>query len=355
MRFMHVADVHLGAAPDRGYPWAKDRGQELWESFRRCIAAANEKKVDLLLIAGDLFHRQPEVKELNEINYLFSTLERTAVVLAAGDADYLQPSSPYAEYPWNENVIGLFSPQLERVRLPDLKVEIYGMSYYRSELPEPVFDGLRAEKSEYFRILLAHGGDTDHIPLDKEELLASGFDYIALGHVHRPQVYIQGLAMYAGALEPVSSEDTGPHGYILGDVHRKRIKLSFVEMAGRQYRQEEIEVTEWDTQYSLRQKISERIRQCGTQHMYRVILAGQRHPQFRPVVEEYLKCGRVLEVADRTVPAFHLEELRRQYRDGLIGRLIESFGEDGPKDLIEEKALRYGLEALLYPEDGHGP
>ena len=67
MRFMHIADVHLGAAPDHGYPWAKARGKELWEGFRRCIADANEKKVDLLLIAGDLFDRRPEIKELNEV------------------------------------------------------------------------------------------------------------------------------------------------------------------------------------------------------------------------------------------------------------------------------------------------
>ena len=64
MRFMHIADVHLGAAPDHDFLWAKDRGREIWESFRRCIADANEKKIDLLLIAGDLFHRQPEPGEL---------------------------------------------------------------------------------------------------------------------------------------------------------------------------------------------------------------------------------------------------------------------------------------------------
>ena len=112
MRFMHIADVHLGAAPDHGYPWAKARGKELWEGFRRCIADANEKKVDLLLIAGDLFDRRPEIKELNEVNYLFSTLEKTVVVLIAGNRDYLEPSSPYLTYQWNENVIKIFSGQL---------------------------------------------------------------------------------------------------------------------------------------------------------------------------------------------------------------------------------------------------
>lgn len=347
MRFMHIADVHLGAAPDHGYLWAKDRGRELWESFRRCIQDANEKKVDLLLIAGDLFHRQPEASELREVNYLFSTLERTVVVLIAGNHDYLKPSSPYLDFPWNENVICLFSPECERVKLPELKVEIYGLSYHRQEITEPLYDDLVAEKSDYFKILLAHGGDAEHIPISKDRLLDSGFDYIALGHIHKPQVYIRNLAMYAGALEPIDCNDLGPHGYIIGEVHRKKVKLSFAETCSRQYYHENIEVTEEDTTFSVREKIAEFIRSCGSQHMYRITLIGQRHPKFRPDIREYLKCGRIIDVVDKTVPAFHLEELERQYRGQLIGDYIESFGE-APRGIIEEKALAYGLEALLY-------
>lgn len=348
MRFMHIADVHLGAAPDHGFPWAKGRGKELWESFKSCIEAANEKKVDLLLIAGDLFHRQPEVKELNEVNYLFSTLEKTMVVLIAGNHDYLQPSSPYLNYPWNENVITMFSPQMERVRLPELKLEVYGMSYHSRELPEPLLDDLRAEKNEYFKILLAHGGDAAHIPMNKERLLKSGFDYIALGHIHKPQVYIKNLAVFSGALEPIDCNDLGPHGYVLGEVHRKKVKLSFVASARRQYRQIDLEVTEADTPFSVREKVAEAVRQGGVEDIYRISLIGQRHPQFLPDTREYLKCGRILEVADRTVPAFHMEELRRRYQGQLIGNFIESFGQE-PRGVVEEKALRYGLEALLYP------
>ena len=46
------------------------------------------------------------------------------VVLIAGNRDYLEPSSPYLTYQWNENVITIFSEQLERIRLPELKLEI---------------------------------------------------------------------------------------------------------------------------------------------------------------------------------------------------------------------------------------
>lgn len=349
MRFMHIADVHLGAAPDHGYPWAKGRGRELWDSFRKCIEDANEKKVDLLLIAGDLFHRQPTVQELGEVNYLFSTLEKTVVVLIAGEHDCLLPSSPALGFQWNENVVCLFADQVERVRLPELKTEVYGMSYHQSEIPEPLLDGLAAEKSDCFRILLAHGGDATHIPLDKERLIEAGFDYIALGHIHRPQVYIRNLAVYAGALEPIDASDFNAHGYIIGDVQRKKVKLSFVETGCRQYRQVEIEVTELDTPFSLREKVVAAIRDGGAQHMYQITLIGPRHPQLTPDVQEYQKCGRVLSVTDRTVPAYHVEELRRTYEGQLVGKFIDSFG-DGPEGVVEEKALRYGLEALLYPD-----
>lgn len=349
MRFMHIADVHLGAAPDHGYLWAKGRGRELWESFRQCIQDANEKKIDLLLIAGDLFHRQPEAQELKEVNYLFSTLEKTLVVLIAGNHDYLRPSSPYLSFPWNENVICLFSQECERVRLPELKTEIYGLSYHRQEITEPLYDDLLAEKNEYFKILLAHGGDAEHIPMNKDNLLKAGFDYIALGHIHKPQVYIRNLAMYAGALEPIDCNDPGPHGYIIGDVHRKKVKLSFVNTCSRQYCRFEVEVTESDTVFSVREKIAALVQREGAQNMYRITLTGQRHPKFRPDIQEYMKCGRIVDIVDKTVPAFHIEALRRQYQGQLIGDYIESFGE-GPDGIIEQKALIYGLEALLYPE-----
>ena len=73
MKFVHIADVHLGAAPDKGFPWSEEREKEIWESFQKVIRQVGRIRADLLLIAGDLFHRQPLRKELKEVNYLFST------------------------------------------------------------------------------------------------------------------------------------------------------------------------------------------------------------------------------------------------------------------------------------------
>ena len=56
MRFIHLADVHLGAVPDRGCPWSSRREEEIWETFRRVIAGIRENPVDLLLGQSPVCH-----------------------------------------------------------------------------------------------------------------------------------------------------------------------------------------------------------------------------------------------------------------------------------------------------------
>lgn len=53
------------------------------------------------------------------------------------------------------------------------------MRRFRDGRPLP--DGCR-------HILLAHGGDSSHIPINQEKLRQAGFDYIALGHIHKPWI-----------------------------------------------------------------------------------------------------------------------------------------------------------------------
>ena len=45
IRFIHLADVHLGAVPDRGCPWSHEREEEIWETFRRVIASVRKDPV----------------------------------------------------------------------------------------------------------------------------------------------------------------------------------------------------------------------------------------------------------------------------------------------------------------------
>ena len=53
MKFIHIADVNLGAQPDRGRIWSDVRAKEIYSTFHRVIEVCEEQKIELLLIAGN--------------------------------------------------------------------------------------------------------------------------------------------------------------------------------------------------------------------------------------------------------------------------------------------------------------
>ena len=49
MRFYHMADIHLGAQPDRERPFSEQRRQEIWDTFRSVIRRAGQAGLSLYL------------------------------------------------------------------------------------------------------------------------------------------------------------------------------------------------------------------------------------------------------------------------------------------------------------------
>ena len=159
MKFIHTADIHLGAEPDAGSSYTAKRPEELWNSFERLLNICEEEQTDLLLIAGDLFHRQPLLRELKELDYLFSRLTHTQVVLIAGNHDYLKSTSYYRNYKWQGPVHMFLSQKPACMEFKELGVRIYGLSYEEREITEPLYEKILPEKRGIASILLAHGGD----------------------------------------------------------------------------------------------------------------------------------------------------------------------------------------------------
>lgn len=345
MRFFHVADVHLGMEPDLGSPWSKRRREEIWESFRRLIGRVREEKPEMLLIAGDLFHRQPLLRELKELKALFESVPDTQVVLMAGNHDYLKRDSYYLSFSWPENVTGLFGQSCERVDFPRYSLAVYGCSYYSREVAENLYGDMHPSGAMKYHILLAHGGDDRHSPWKKEEMAAAGFDYIACGHIHKPEILVPNRMAYAGALEPTTMNQTGEHGYIDGVIDAGGVRISFVPFAVCEYVELTLPVDEDTTQFSLEQRLTAEIARRGLANIYRVTLEGLRGENQEFSLKRLREMGNVVEIIDRTRPAFRLEQLKKEYAGSLIGEYVRHF--EGTDSMLEQKALYYGLEALL--------
>ena len=346
MRFIHLADVNLGAVPDRGCPWSEKRENEIWETFRRVITGIRENPVDLLFIAGDLFHRQPLLSELKEVNELFASIPETRVYLMAGDRDYISADSFYRSFSWAPNVVFFAEEKVTCVKDEKMDVYIYGMSYEHPVILNNLYANIRPSHENGIHILLAHGGDYRHCPFDAVRLAAAGFDYAALGHVHAYKALIREKALYCGAPEPLESNDFGEHGYIEGRTENGKVKVDFVPFSMRTYQQLLLNVNTDSTQIRIEEALKEEVFKRGGLNIYRVILQGKRKPELLLIPERLKAFGNITEVLDETVPDYDLEALQRQYAGTLIGDYISYF-QGKNRNTVEEKAMYYGLQALL--------
>lgn len=351
MKFIHIADIHLGATPDATMPWGSQREKELWRSFENIILRCNEDKIDLLLIAGDLFHRQPLLRELKEVNYILGKLITTKVVIMAGNHDFMGARSHYQGFEWCEGVYMFSSDQISKVVLEDLKTEVYGLSYLTRDITQALYDEVKPQENGYRHILLAHGGDEKDIPMNRKRMLESGFDYIALGHIHKAEKISSKMA-YSGSLEPIDKNEIGEHGYIKGvidfdDEGRSFTEIQFVPHSFRQYKRVSLPVSQETTNGALVDLVKETIELQGKSHIYSFYLQGIRDESIHFNKETIMTLGCVLDVVDQSVPDYDFDGLLKDNEDNIIGMFIKSIRDNVKQDEVARKALYYGIEALM--------
>lgn len=220
LKLIHTSDVHLESDTFGSGP----RGDIFRDSVRRAFAGvidvANGNRADLLLIVGDLFDSNRVSAEA--LDFAMDQIERARmpVVMIPGNHDAHDERSIYAtvspaSLPRNLHLI--LDPEGVSLEFPELAARVWGRALvehspeYRplSGLPEPV--------PHAWNIGLAHGFFSETAtnrssPITPAEIEASGYDYIALGHIHVFGDVSQGRtrAFYCGTPAPLyASSEAG--------------------------------------------------------------------------------------------------------------------------------------------------
>lgn len=277
---------------------------------------------------------------------MFKRLEDTQVVLCAGNHDYLKKDSYYRTFSWEKHVHMILGGELEAVDLPEIGTAVYGFSYESKERMDKPYAGKKAKGGRPAEFLMIHGGDERHVPVKKEEVLALGYDYIALGHIHKPQNIIPGKMTYCGALEPIDKNDTGKHGYIYGEIVDKRCRVKFVPSAVREYVHMEVRATKDMSGSILKAKIKKTIEEKGIENIYKIVITGFRSPDILFDLQAMDVYGNIIEIIDDTKPSYDFEKLRQQNKDNILGKFIDQlvgYGEDS----VQYRALCEGVRALV--------
>lgn len=343
MKFIHIADVHWGARPERNKPFGRIRESEIKETFQKVIDYANKHQTDILMIAGDFFDRKPTEQELREVDYLLSRLVNTRTVMIAGNHDHLMPGDDFSQYCWQSEVYLLDGKQRKQIHFDDLDTTIYGISYWTNQITKPLYDFMKPEDNTDFSILLAHGGDESHIPIQRDKLKWSGFDYIALGHIHRPEIIYEDLMAYAGSLEPLDHTETGRHGFIEGEISEEKQQIHFVPFAKRMYTQVEILISESMSASEIIDRIETELCYRGRKNIYEIVLVGSIDPQieidFDDIMEKYF----IFDIVYETTSKWDYDQLSEE-NDFIIKKVAEILRD-------EPQALTFAMEALSYARE----
>ncbi len=353
MKFIHTADIHWGMNPDADKPWGRERAQSIKDTFTEIIRQTKSREANCLFIAGDLFHRQPLLRDLKELNYLFSTIPSTHVIIIAGNHDRIHANSALHSFRWCPNVTWIMDETPSTVVFDDLDLDVTGFSYHTPEIREPRLNDIKVPSGSRIHVLLAHGGDASHLPFDKQRLSASGFAYTALGHIHKPELAPDRRWAYPGSPEPLDRTETGVHGMIAGEISpstHQVTSLEFIPMAKTQYISLIVHVTPSTTNVELTERISQEIRRRGLEHIYRFRIRGQRDPDIVFELDALEHRMQVIEIIDESEPQYDFSRLFAEHPSDMIGYYIRTL-EREDMNPVEKKALFYGIDALLCTTD----
>ena len=368
LKILHTADLHLDTAFSLEDPrTAELRRNELRAAFVNLMMFVRSKEVDILLIAGDLFDRVNPTKETEEVVLReFAQSARTKIFICPGNHDPYTVDSPYARLSFSDNVHIFDSETLSYFDLPEWNVSVYGYAFTSHRLPYNPFSNPPKLNEERINILLGHAdvgkSASDDCPLPLAEIAKSGFDYLALGHIHAASgIQREGYSYYAypGCLEGRDFGECGPgKGALIAVMQKNRpgefeIETKQIRFARRSYEILKLQFEGKESSEDVIAACDKAVREAGYDEdtLLRLVLEGQL-PEGVTVSKTLLQSVArkvfYLEVKNRTVPAIDLVSLENDptLRGAFYQSLKPLFEGTQEEKTLAEKALRYGLVSL---------
>lgn len=392
LKFIHAADIHLDSALHGLERYEGAPVEEIRSATRRAfdnlIELAIDEEVSFVLLVGDLY--DGDWKDYNTGLYLMKCMGRLReagiqVFMVAGNHDAASQITKHLRLPDNVTMFATSKP--ERVVLDDFGVAIYGQGFASRAVTEDLSQAYPQGDPQHFNIGLLHTsldgkpGHEPYAPCTVDGLRSKGYQYWALGHVHkREEVSLDPWIVFPGNTQGRHIRETGSKGCTLVSVDNGEVSdVTHRDLDVLRWSLCEVDVKDSETVDEVYEQVREALQQAldsaeGRPVAARLVLQGAcaAHSRLHAEIEYWTQEYRALatglggagiwleKVSLKTQPSISVDSILA--RDDALGGLLRSIQDMELDDTAlaelanEVTALRQKLPAeILSGEDRYDP
>ncbi|OOM11919.1 metallophosphoesterase family protein [Clostridium saccharobutylicum] len=364
IRILHTADIHFdtpfsGMTPNE----ALKSKEELKEVFEKIIQITNERKIDILLIAGDVFDNLSVNK--STLYFIKSCLEKinhVKVFISPGNHDPFNDRSFYSMIEWPDNT-HIFTEKSEPIMLEELDTVVWGVGFDKPHINNSLLKDIQRIDG-YNNVMVLHGEITttkdsnDYNPITEEDIATSEMDYIALGHRHK----FSGIKKikntyysYSGCPQGRGFDELDDKGVLFIELKEKFLDSEFIRTSIRNYYEKQINIDGCFGNNEVKNKIISGIsKEDRENNFYKIILTGEISEDFT-LNEEFLQQllsseFYFVKIIDKTEIKLDMNELMKGYSiksifaKKMYEKLQMTADEDERQRII--LALKIGIQSL---------
>ena len=243
MRLLHLADLHLGWEPVFLGELAAQRARERDSLLERAVDFALDKRHEIraVLIAGDLFetHRpsravlEPALRQLRRLvqgGLFLLTVPGNHDEISYHDSVYRVEAARWPGVLVQQPMLG----EAARLEYDGQVYAFYSLAYQAglTKTSPPLGEFCRGQADRHVGVL--HGTidwstNDRSLPVSGEAVAASGYDCLALGHLHSHSARFLGetLSVYAGACEAKTFSDPGTGCFTVISLDKQAAAVSY--------------------------------------------------------------------------------------------------------------------------------
>ncbi len=364
MKIMSFSDLHLDSPfTSMHLSEQAERRELLLTVFGKIMSLSDSEKIDLLVIAGDLFD-VPNISAECEraVSRMLSSI-KIPIVIAPGNHDYYTEGGIFDKMP--ENVYVFKSETLETLYVEPLKLAIDGYAFTSREYSENPIVNYKPADEGYTHILVAHTsfthGDGAYAPFTSEDLLETDYTFAFLGHVHSDtETYKSGetLAAFSGIPQGRSIDECISGGVRIVEIQNKEVifnELLTVNIWNNTIAETDVTGIASDAELFSKIKTELSLLRPLEYDIIRILLVGEHGLYYVPNEAFILKSlqslfgGVIFSIKNKALPEINKEELLRD--PTIVGTIYRSLFEktytEGEYDQdTKMRAFRLALAAL---------